>query len=125
MAHYGGGWMRGRYLLSVAGVLAMVAPAFAQPTLLPNAGKTPATKPEAETWSRTIWRSADQFPKEFPPQAEGAKVSIEFIDVATAGMAASGGALYLTDIAPAKITGNATASGVVASGAIVLPIDIN
>jgi hypothetical protein len=83
-------------------------------------------QPEAETWSRTIWRSADQFPKDPPPppQAEGAKLSIEFIDTPTAGMAGSGGAFYLKDISATKITGNATASAVVTAGIVVVPIDI-
>lgn len=83
-------------------------------------------QPEAETWSRTIWRSADQFPKNPPPppQAEGAKLSIEFIDAPVAGMVVSGGAFYLKDIAAAKITGSATASAVAKAGFVVVPIDI-
>ena len=82
-------------------------------------------KPEAETWSKTIWRSADQFPKNFAPQSQGAKVSIEFIDVSVAGTVAGGGAFYLKDITDSKITGDGTASGLVNTGIAVVPFDIN
>jgi len=84
-----------------------------------------AIRSEAEAWSRIIWRTSDNFPKDFPPQAEGAKLSIEFIDVPTPGMIASGGAFYVKDIAPTKLSGDSTASGVAKSGFVVVPIDIS
>jgi len=80
--------------------------------------------PEGAAWSRVIWRSVEHFPKEFPQLAEGAKFSIEFIDVPTDGTLTGGGAFYVKNVTPTTISGDGAASAVAKAGFVAVPLDI-